>query len=432
MIKSRRATTMVLALMCLMYFITYLDRVNVSTAAVVFGKELQLSNTQLGIVFSAFAYPYLAFQIIGGWIGDKFGPKRTLAVCAVIWASATILTGMAGGFVSMILARVLLGFGEGATFPVATCAMARWVPAQKRGFAQGITHSASRLGSAAAPAIVAGLITLYSWRASFVIVGVLSFSWVLLWLYYFKDDPASHPHITKEELAILPYRDVNAPRPSIPWGPLFKRILPVSVVYFCYGWALWLFLSWIPSYFKHSYQLDLKHSALFSSGVFLAGMIGDTLGGVISDHLIKKTGNPRIARSAMIACCLLATLLALAPMMFYHDLFISTLCLTCGAFFLELTIGPIWAVPMDIAPKFAGTASGIMNSGSALAAIISPVVGGIIIDKTGNWDLPFIVSIFVLLAGVVLSFAMRPENRLDAAEETVGLPSGGVGLAKFK
>lgn len=102
-------------------------------------------------------------------------------------------------------------------------------------------------------------------------------------------------------------------------------------------------------------------------------------------------------------------------MMFYHDLFISTLCLTSGAFFLELTIGPIWAIPMDIAPRFAGTASGITNSGSALAAIISPVVGGITIDKTGNWYMPFIVSIFVQLAGVLLSFTMRPENRLEAA-----------------
>lgn len=430
--KNRRATTVVLAIMCLMYFITYLDRVNVSTAGVVFGKELHFSHTQLGFVFSAFAYPYLAFQIIGGWIGDRFGPKRTLAICALIWAGATVLTGLAGGLVSMILARVLLGFGEGATFPVATCAMARWVPAAKRGFAQGITHSASRLGSAAAPAVVAWLITAYSWRVSFIAVGIFSFTWVLLWLFYFKDDPAAHPAITQEELAALPHRDPLAQRPAIPWGPLFKRIFPVSVVYFCYGWALWLFMSWIPSYFKHSYHLDLKHSALFSSGVFFAGMIGDTLGGVISDHLIKKTGRPRIARSAMIAVCMSCTLLSMVPMMFYHDLVISTLCLVSAAFFLELVIGPIWAVPMDIAPEFSGTASGMMNSGSALAAIISPVVGGILIDKTGNWDMPFIVSIFVLLAGVLLSFTMRPENRFAAPENAVGSRHGEVGAVAAK
>src|ERR1700719_3016321 len=110
-----RVTTRVLGLLCVMYFITYVDRVNVSTAAIVFGKEFALSNTQIGFVFSAFAYPYLVFQIIGGWVGDRFGPRRTLAVCAVIWAGATVMTGLAGGFVSLIIARLLLGLGEGAT-----------------------------------------------------------------------------------------------------------------------------------------------------------------------------------------------------------------------------------------------------------------------------------------------------------------------------
>src|SRR6202171_6267329 len=96
-----RSTTRVLALLCVMYFITYVDRVNVSTAAIVFGKEFALSNTQVGFVFSAFAYPYLLFQIIGGWVGDRFGPRRTVMICSFIWAGATVLTGFAGGVASM-------------------------------------------------------------------------------------------------------------------------------------------------------------------------------------------------------------------------------------------------------------------------------------------------------------------------------------------
>src|SRR4030088_3099165 len=107
-----RATTIVLLMLCLMYFITYLDRVNVSSAAAGFGKEFDLSKTQIGLVFSAFAYPYLIFQIIAGWVSDKFGSKRTLIYCGLLWAVATILTGFAGGLISMLLARVLLGLGE--------------------------------------------------------------------------------------------------------------------------------------------------------------------------------------------------------------------------------------------------------------------------------------------------------------------------------
>src|SRR4029079_17586856 len=111
-----KATHVVLAMLCAMYFITYVDRVNIGTAANEIRKELHLSNTQLGLVFSAFAYPYLLFQVFGGWVGGRFGPRATLFVCGLIWASATILTGLAGSLATLFLVRVLLGVGEGATF----------------------------------------------------------------------------------------------------------------------------------------------------------------------------------------------------------------------------------------------------------------------------------------------------------------------------
>src|ERR1044071_7967122 len=133
-----RATGVVLFLLCLMYGITYIDRVNVSTAAAVFGRELHLSNTQVGFVFSAFAYPYLLFQIFGGWVGDRFGARMALTVAGLIWSVGTIVTGLSGSLITMIAARVMLGFGEGATFPVATRAMSDWTTVGRRGFAQGI------------------------------------------------------------------------------------------------------------------------------------------------------------------------------------------------------------------------------------------------------------------------------------------------------
>lgn len=172
--KLFRATGIVLVMLCVMYFITYLDRVNVSTAAAGFGKEFGLNRTEIGLVFSAFAYPYLVFQIIGGWVSDRFGARRTLLACGLLWAVATLLTGMAGGLASLLAARLLLGLGEGATFPAATSAMSRWVPREKRGFAQGITHAFSRVGNAVAPAAVVAVMAVYGWRESFYICGVIS------------------------------------------------------------------------------------------------------------------------------------------------------------------------------------------------------------------------------------------------------------------
>jgi MFS family permease len=169
-----RVTSAVLVMLCVMYFITYLDRVNVSTAAAGFGQDFHLNKTQIGLVFSAFAYPYLVFQIIGGWVSDRFGARRTLLVCGVLWAFATFLTGMALGLLSLLAARLLLGFGEGATFPAATRAMSRWVPRERRGFAQGITHACARIGNAVAPAAVVSIMATYGWRASFYVCGAIS------------------------------------------------------------------------------------------------------------------------------------------------------------------------------------------------------------------------------------------------------------------
>jgi MFS family permease len=152
-----KATHVVLAMLCVMYFITYVDRVNIGTAASEIQKELGLSNTQLGLVFSAFAYPYLLFQVIGGWVGDRFGPRKTLFWCGMIWAASTIMTGFVNSLLTLFIARVALGFGEGATFPTATRAMQYWTPASKRGFAQGITHAFARLGNAITPPLIAAL-----------------------------------------------------------------------------------------------------------------------------------------------------------------------------------------------------------------------------------------------------------------------------------
>lgn len=160
----------VLLIICLMYLILYVDRVNISTAAPLIKADLDLSNTQLGLAFSAFAYPYALFQLIGGYFGDKFGARRTLFVSGLIVCAATAATGTVGGLASLFAARLALGIGEGATFPTATRAMAAWVPERNWGFAQGITHSSARIGNAVTPPLIAVLVGLVSWRGAFVVL----------------------------------------------------------------------------------------------------------------------------------------------------------------------------------------------------------------------------------------------------------------------
>jgi len=416
-----KPTDIVLALLCLMYMITYIDRVNIATALDSIKQELHLSNTQLGFLQSAFGYPYLLFQIFGGWVGDRFGPRRTLFLCGVVWASATILTGLAGGFAALFLCRVLVGFGEGATFPVATRAMQNWTPVGRRGFAQGLTHSFARFGNAITPPIVAWLIVAVSWRGSFVTLGATSLVWVVVWLWYFRDNPSDHRSITRDELATLPNRGVPERKepPRVPWLPLARRMAPVTIVYFCYGWTLWLYLTWLPSYFLNVYKYDLKKSALFTSAVFFAGVVGDYLGGVVSDRILHRTNDLQRARRNVVMAGFLASFACMVPVFLTRDLVLIILSLGAAFFFAELVIGPMWSIPMDIAGKFSGTAAGMMNTGSALAAILSPIAFGFITEVTGNWQLPFAGSLGFLLLGALLAPTMHPERAFEPEARAV-------------
>ena len=417
----------VLLLLCAMYFITYVDRVNVSSAAEALKLDLGLTNTQLGMAFSVFGYPYLVCQVLGGWFGDRFGARRTLIACGLIWSAATMLTGLVGGLWTLLAARMLLGLGEGATFPTATRAMSTWLPGGKSGSAQGITHAAARLGNAITPPAIVALIAWVSWRGSFIVTGLISLAWVITWAWYYRDDPRQHSGVTAADLLRMPApRTVAAQRGPTPWGPLLRRMAPVTFVYFCYGWTLWTFLSWVPQFMLHAYKLNLKDSALFAALVFGGGVLGDALGGWLSDAILRRTGSLLRARRDLIIAGLLGSLACSAPILFITDPVLAALSLGGAFFFAELTIGPMWAIPMDIAPAYSGTASGLMNSGSALAAILSPLVFGYIIDRTGNWSLPFWGTMGLLVVGMAAAFWMRPD-RTFATEPA--LPRGAQTLA---
>jgi MFS family permease len=413
--RKTNVSTNVLMVLCALSFILYLDRVNLSAAAGSIKAEFRFSNTTLGLVFSAFGYSYAVFQIIGGWFSDRFGAKLTLILCGCVWVCATVATAFVGGFVSLFAVRLLLGIGEGATLPSQARAIANWFAKEKRGFVLGFTHSFSRLGNAVTPPLIAFLIALYSWRASFLITGGLTAIWVIVWAWYFQDDPKKHKGIEREELATLPAPESSGQpqaRIPVPWRAVLNRMRPTMIVYFCNAWTTILYFTWLPLFFMHGQHLNLMNSAFFSSGVFCSGVLGDVAGGLLSDQILRRTGNVVAARQNVIAISLLGGLVFLAPLLFSHKLMTITACLAGASFFSELTIGPIWAVPMDIAPQFTGTASGMLNAASAVAGIISPLVFGWVVDASGNWTLPFAGAIGFLVLGIIMSFRIRPDRRI--------------------
>jgi sugar phosphate permease len=415
----------VFILLCAMYFIEYVDRVNLSVAAPLIKQEFGLSNTRLGVALAAFGYCYAIFQIVCGYLGDRFGPRRMLAVSGILWALGTLVTGFATGLGGLILARLLVGTGEGGTIPVATRAMSNWVPRERRGFAQGFTHSASRAAAALTPPLVVFMIPFVGWRGSFVVMGVVSLLWVALWYSYFRDDPRDHRGMTVEQLAVLPpyadaARDRDGRREAVPWLALLLRILPVTIVFFAHAWVLWMYLSWLPSFFVSHFHIDLKHSALYTAAVFLAAVVGNTAGGMLTDSLYTRSGKLNASRRNVVILGFAGSIVFMAGVLAVHDETVVTLCLAAALFFLELSAGPVFATPMDVAPAYAGVATGFVSTAAGLAAVVSPITFGYIVDVTGSYTSPFVVSIAVLAAGIAMSFWMRPDKPLRPATRKPG------------
>ncbi|HYM18127.1 MAG TPA: MFS transporter [Micropepsaceae bacterium] len=413
----------VLALLCAMYFLLFVNRTNIAIAGPLMRTDLGLSNTEFGFALSAFAFPYALFQLFGGMIGDRFGPRATLAVSTLIVCLATAWTGLAGGFSSLLAARLALGIGEGAAFPTATRAMAAWTPVGRWGFAQGITHTFSRIGNAATALIVSRLIALVSWRGSFYLLAPVNLVWMALWFWYDRDDPREHKGVTPDILAKLPARGPGEGSRNIPWTKLARRILPVTTVDFCYGWTLWIFQNWIQSYFVDVYGMDTARAAVYTFAVLSAGVVGDTVGGILTDYILHRTGSLVVARRSVIMAGFLGGAVFLIPVGALNDLFLVALSIGVAFFFVELIVAPIWAVPMDIAPRYAGTASGMMNFGFGLAGIVSPVFFGYMIDLTGTWTVPFIVSIALLILGAVLASYLRPDRPFSESDAAVAAPA---------
>jgi len=410
-----RRRGLVVVLLCVMYFISYFDRTNIATAGVQIQMPLSagglgLSPVEFGLATSVFAIGYAVFQIFGGRIGERLGPRRGLLILGILWGLATIASGLAGGLISLLIARGVLGLSESATFPTATQAMSRWVPRDRNGFVQGVVHSASRLGTAAAPIVVAALIAVANWRFSFVAVGIVSVAWAVVWFVLFRDQPKDVKNISAVELGELSGVPAAADRPPVPWKRLAKSILPVTAVDFGYGWVAWVFFTWVPTLLVNTYHSTILATGVLATITLLPGVVGDTLGGVLSDRLARRTGNVMRARRTLLLVGFIGATVMMVPVLFQPGVIPTVVCLGLAFFFLELTNAQLWSIPMDVAPTWSGAASGMMNTGFALSGVVSALVGGALIQWTTGFGWVFGVSIVVLIGATLIAAVMKPKR----------------------
>jgi sugar phosphate permease len=287
---------------------------------------------------------------------------------------------------------------------------------------QGVTHSASRLGAAIAPPLVVLIMSQFGWRAVFLICGAVGFLWSLWWGLSYRNLPEEHRLVNRAELERIRGLDATGaikPPPmekqaNVPWGTLLRspNMWAIMAAYFTYVYCLWIFLSWLPSYLVDFRHFTLLKVGLFASLPLWAGVIGDTVGGLATDYLLKRTGSAKIGRRVVAITGLLGCAVFIVPAALTEDAYIAVYCLTASMFFLECTIGPSWAVPMDTGGKYSGTVSGMMNMAGNIGGALSPIVFGFLV-QVGNWQAPFIVAAVLLVVGAaVWAFWLDPDKHI--------------------
>lgn len=412
--RPTRTRHIVLWLTVAAYMITYMDRVVISSAVPSIKEDLGLDNQTMSWILSSFRWGYALFQIPGGWLGDLIGPRRALSLIVIWWSAFTCITALAFNAWSMIIFRFLFGVGEAGAFPIATRSLSRWMLPTERGYAQGITHAGSRLGAALTPALVTALIATYGWRMPFVLFGCVGVLWSAVWYWYYRDTPDEHTGVNAAELELihssLGGSKKKAVTGAVPWGPILASptLWMLVAMYFCYGWCLAVYLDWFPTYLKEHRGLTLKQMGFYASLPLFAGVLGDFLGGWVSDRIAHQTKNLKLARSGVALAGFLIAAAGIIPATLAAS---PELCVafTCIAFFgLEVTVGVSWAVPLDIGGDFAGSVSSVMNTAGNIGGAISSLAVGYLVSAYG-WNVPFLVAAALCLLGAIL-FA-----RLDAS-----------------
>ena len=366
----------------MVYFITYLDRVLLSNAMPVIQKQFGFSIGTLGVILGCYNWGYALFQIPGGWFGDRVGPRLALASVVIWWSVFTFITGFSVSVTMLMVCLFLIGVGEAGAFPISNRALSRWMLPGERGFAQGITHAGSRLAGAAAPLLVATLIGLYSWHTPFFLFAGVGIVWAVFWVAYYRDVPREHASVNDAERdRIEAALGEPKSRQPIPWGLIFssRQMWIVAAMYFCYGYCLNMFLAWYPKYLDAARGYTLAEMGFFASLPLAAGVVGDILGGVISDAIIHRTGRIKFARQSVAITGFLIVAACVPLAVFEPDRYLSAALFGCAVFGMELVVGNAWAVTLDIGGSFAGSCSAVMNfAGNIGGAIVATATGFIV------------------------------------------------------
>ena len=406
--------------MFLMSAIAYLDRVNISIAGQAIQKDHGLTDIQLGWMFSAFAIGYALFQVPGGRLADRFGPRRVIAAGVVWWGTFTTLTtlvpsGMAWSVATLIMTRFLLGLGEAVVFPSSNRLVSSWIPSSERGLANGLIFAGVGAGASITPPLITWILVNWGWRWSFYVSAIIGLAAGAFWFLLARDSPREHPLASGEEVAHIESGLPPAkqePGVALSWRDIIasRNVRAMSFSYFTYGYVAYIFFTWFFIYLNRERGLNLKSSALFSMLSFLSMACAAPLGGWVADRITRRYGK-KAGRCgvAMFGLALAAVFLALATRV--ESAALASVVLAGGAGALYRSQSAFWAVSADIAGRSAGTVSGVMNMGGQIGSAVTASLTPWIADRFG-WTGSFLVTSVLCLAGSLAWLLVDPEKQI--------------------
>ncbi|WP_322922657.1 MFS transporter [Paenibacillus campi] len=394
--------------------INYLDRSNLSVANTTIAQQFGLSSTQMGLLLSAFLWPYAIANLPAGWLVDRFGPRKMFAWASGLWSIATLISAFVNSYSLLYAMRMLLGVSESPFFTSALKSNERWFAKKERGVPTSIINTGSQIANAIAPPLLTALMLTMSWRGMFIVIGIAGLLLMIIWLKIYRDPTFAEQqliHAADHELANST-SPVNSPTSeaqtsatsTASWSSLFKHKSTWFMIIGNFGimFTIWVYLTWLPSYLEKEQGFTLKQTGWIASIPFIAGIIGVLVGGIISDYFIRKGVHPITSRKVPIVGGAVLAAASVAPIPFIDNTVLSIVLLSVGYFASQLPSGVIWTLAADIAPgEQVASLGAIQNFGGFLGAALAPIITGLILDKTGSFNDVFLLGAGLLLLGAI-------------------------------
>jgi len=404
----------------LLSIITYLDRVCISVAMPQMSKELGLSPSQIGWVFGIFTIAYGIFEVPGGWMADRFGPRKVLTRIVVWWSAFTAITGTVTSFTWLWIIRGLFGAGEAGAYPSSSSAISRWFPPHERARAHGFVWMASRLGGALAPIGVIWLQGIWGWRAVFFAFSIPGLIWAVAWYKSFCNHPQEHKGVNAAEIEII-----GPPAKGHKGLPFMKvigsaNLWLIMLMYhtFCYG-SYW-YIAWGPTYLVNEKGIEGGLLAAYASLPFLMGAVADGLGGFTSDRLVKTMGLKRGRRIVGFGSLVVAGGLMLTSLVIENQT-LAIIILMAGFGASDFCLPNCWAVCLDIGKDNAGTITGAMNTAGQMGASIMAITFGSLVESYG-YNLPLVGIALLFFVSALVWLKIDPTKPLLQPAEQAPTP----------